>query len=264
MRRLFFPICIFFVVFPLFGNTLSKNDFKFLPAVSATLVPPSYLNSFYVTNISTSTCLEVSYLDKFISETVFPINTGFFSKVKFDNDEDKAMYFAFGNPQISLSYILKKNDIIHTLLLVGTIPIDVNDYANNFVSNDAFFRLQIGYIFRILSDPVSFDLGCTLSYGMPYTEDNVTYIDPLNVNIPFHFIFAYNNKIATNIGGALSVSLPSIADDEWTSSYISYSFPMIAKVIFSSGKNYYSIGIAKDVISLIPTMEIEFFWGIEI
>ena len=264
MKRFFIVALTVFSFFPIFASSGSEGDFKFIPTVKVSFIPPSSLDTSSSTSIPFSTTLEITYLDKYTLATSIPFTTGFFSKTKFEDNDDKAMFFTLNNPEFVFSYILRDSKFTHTFSLGCLVPVEVNDYAKTYVSPDKFFRPYFEYVFRLVSDPVSFNIGCNVSTGLPRHEENVKYADPLSLSIPFHILFAFNKSIAMSMGCDFSFSLPSMTDGEWDSAYISYTLPLTVKVIFTVSKNYFAIGISKDSLSMVPLPQIQFSWSIDL
>ncbi len=263
MKRILIISIICINIFPIFGNSSEKENLSFLSSLNISFITPSSLDTSFSTIIPIATNLEINYSEKYSFEVNIPFNIIFFSKVKFNENEDFKPYFTISNPQLSFSIYKKKLNSIHSFLLGGSFPIKTDEYAKKYIINDSFFRLKVGYIYREILNPVSIDFGITLSTGLPFVENDIVFVDPLSIEIPFHFIFVYNKKIASNFGTNLVIKSPSKENNKWTTSFINYSLPITAKIIYNLSNKYFSIDISKDVLSIDPIVQINFIYSLK-
>ncbi len=240
----------------------NKEGIKFIPSLKASLIPPLYQDDSALIFVYSEPNIEIVLRNKFTLSMNLPFRFCFLGKTGSTDSEYPC--FTINPLSISLGYMHKDGQYRHTFLMGCSLPLSDKNKESKFDVSDKFFRIKGSYSFSMLSDPTYLVVGMSIGFGIMKNRDNTWTYDPLQVGLPFSMLVAFNKNIATRFECNMSMALPKIQNNNWSNEKINYSVVVGARVIISLQKNYFQLGISKDILTFFSRPQIDFCWSMEI
>lgn len=227
------------------AETLSEyNTYTFIPTLS---VDYMYSNLFY-------------------SGIMFP----FKSTISMEEENDKPILFAVGDPSISIGLLQRFDDFKLRLNLSYSFPLGIwkekEIEEKGIVSSSGYHTVNFTASLSRILDPVILNSTLSYSVGLPRKEDQEWSMLPGIISLSFSTTEVLNDNVGFRFGISNNLSLPKITSGDLNKEEFSYSLSIFASLLWNKNNFNSSIEVKHNLSSILsaPTLSLSGGWDLEI